>query len=134
MLNTHILAADALLVFHALLVGFVVLGVPVVLVGGLRGWHWVRNPWIRLAHLLAITVVVMQAWAGRICPLTRWENALRRQGGGSAYPDTFISHWLARVLYHDLPDWVFIAAYSGFALLVLATWWWIPPRFRRDSN
>ncbi len=65
-------AADALLLLHALFVGFVVLGVPIVIVGGLRGWRWVRNPWLRLAHLGAIVFVAAQAWAGRVCPLTLW--------------------------------------------------------------
>jgi hypothetical protein len=134
MIITQALAADALLLLHALFVCFVVLGLPIVIVGGLRGWQWVRDPRFRLAHLGAITVVTLQAWAGRICPLTRWENTLRRRAGGSGYPDTFIGHWLDTLLYHDLPDWMFTAAYTVFGLLVLATWCWVPPRCKRDSG
>lgn len=133
-MNTHAIAADALLVLHALFVAFVALGLPLVIVGGWREWQWVRNPWFRLAHLGAISFVALQAWAGQICPLTLWENALRRQSGDSAYPGTFIGHWLDTLLYHDLPEWVFTAGYTVFGLLVMATWWWVRPSFKRDSR
>ena len=71
---TLLFAADAILTLHALFVAFVVLGLCCILVGGYRGWSWVRDRWFRLAHLAAIGVVVLQSWVGVICPLTRWES------------------------------------------------------------
>ena len=38
-----------------------------------------------------------------------------------------IAHWLGRLLYWNLPWWVFVAAYAAFALLVSLTWRWVPP-------
>lgn len=122
------LAADALLFAHVSFVGFVVLGLLLVLVGGLRSWQWVRNPWFRILHLIAIGVVVLQAWLGRICPLTTWEMALREKAGDAVYAGSFISHWLETLLYYRAPAWVFIALYSVFGLLVVASWFWVRPR------
>ncbi len=133
-MNIYGLAADALLVVHSLFVAFVILGLVLTLVGGLRNWQWVRNPWFRLAHLGAIGFVVVQSWAGQICPLTLWENTLRRRAGEAGYSQSFIGHWLETLLYYDAPDWVFVAAYTGFGLLVLASWWWVKPRFSASHS
>ena len=72
-MSSYIIAADALLVVHALFVLFVTAGLLLIATGGLRGWYWVRNAYFRWAHLLAIAVVVLQSWLGLICPLTIWE-------------------------------------------------------------
>jgi hypothetical protein len=128
-MNIYAIAADALLLIHTLFVAFVVFGLLLIVLGGLRGWQWVRNPWFRLVHLSAIGFVVIQAWLGQICPLTIWENSLRARAGEMGYSGTFIGHWLEQLLYYDAPAWVFIALYSLFGLLVLASWWWIRPRF-----
>ena len=79
------LAADLMLALHVTVVVFVVAGLALVLFGATRGWRWVRNPWFRLAHAACIGVVVLQAWLGRICPLTTWEMALRERAGDATY-------------------------------------------------
>ncbi|MDX1480704.1 MAG: DUF2784 domain-containing protein [Woeseiaceae bacterium] len=124
----YLLAADALLVLHVLFVAFVIGGLFVVLVGGTLGWRWIRNPWFRLAHLGAIGVVVLQAWLGRICPLTIWEMALRERAGDAVYAGSFVAHWLGELLYYRAPAWVFAAAYTAFAALVIASWFAVRPR------
>jgi hypothetical protein len=126
--NTFALLADAVLLLHLGFVIFVVAGLLLVALGGLRHWQWVRNGWFRLAHLVAIAVVVSQAWLGRICPLTILEMWLRRQAGEAGYEGSFIQHWAGELLYYSAPPWVFIAVYTGFALLVLAAWFTVPPR------
>ncbi len=83
-MNWYLIAADALLILHGMFVIFVVAGLGLVVIGGLRQWQWVRNPWFRLAHLAAIGIVVLQSWAGQICPLTTWEMALRERAGQQA--------------------------------------------------
>lgn len=127
-MKIYAIAADALLVFHVLFVLFVVTGLVLVIAGGLLNWSWVRNPWFRLAHVAAILVVVLQSWAGRICPLTTWEMALRVRVGQEAYQESFVSYWLERVLYYDAPAWVFTLCYTVFGALVLACWFWVRPR------
>lgn len=122
--------ADVLLVIHALVVVFVVGGQVVILLGGWRGWSWIRNLAFRLTHLMTIAVVVLQAWLGRLCPLTVWEQDLRRAAGEVAYEASFIETWVARFLYLDLPWWVFVAAYTAFGAIVAWSWWRFPPRRR----
>jgi hypothetical protein len=124
----YALSADILLFAHALFVAFVVLGLALVLVGGLLGWSWVRNPWLRWTHLIAIGFVVIQSWLGLVCPLTIWEMALRGQAGDAVYAGSFVSYWVAEILYYRAPDWVFAVVYSAFGALVVAAWVWVTPR------
>lgn len=121
------LAADAVLLLHLLLVIFILAGLLLVIVGGLRQWHWVRNPWFRWAHLLAIAVVTVQSWFGAICPLTTVEMALRARAGDAVYSGSFVAHWLQTLLYYQAPPWVFALCYSLFACLVIAIWWLVRP-------
>lgn len=120
--------ADAVLALHVGFVAFVVLGLVLVLVGGTRRWSWVRNPWFRLGHLLAIAFVAVQTWLDMVCPLTTLEMALRARAGDVGYSGSFIGHWLQALLYYDAPDWVFAVCYSLFALAVVVTWAWVRPR------
>lgn len=121
------LLADLLLALHVGVVAFVVLGEMGILAGARLGWRWVRRRWLRLAHLGLMVFIALQAALGRLCPLTIWEQDLRRLAGQSSYGESFIAHWLGRLLYWDLPWWVFVTAYAAFALLVSLTWRWIPP-------
>ena len=123
------LLADAVLVVHFGVVLFVVGGLVVVLVGNWLRWGWVNHLWFRLAHLVAIAVVVLQAWLGQYCPLTTLESWLRVQAGSGAYETSFIEHWLQRLIYFQAPFWVFTVAYTVFAVLVLLAWWRYPPKW-----
>ncbi|GAB5451494.1 MAG: hypothetical protein Hals2KO_18220 [Halioglobus sp.] len=123
----YLILADAVLVAHFLFVVFVVMGLAMIFVGYFRRWHWVRNLWFRLLHLAAIAVVVAQAWAGVICPLTTWEMALRARAGAETYAGSFIQHWLQSILYYSAPEWVFVLCYTLFGTLVAASWFIVRP-------
>lgn len=122
------LLADALLAFHVGIVGFVVLGTLLILLGGWRGWPWVSNFRFRVAHLCLMVFIALQAWLGRLCPLTVWEQALRNRAGQATYGESFMQHWLSRLIFFDAPWWSFVATYTAFAALVAACWWWVRPR------
>jgi polyferredoxin len=129
------LLADLMLVLHVGIVSFVVGGQLLFVLGGILAWAWVRERWIRLAHLVLIAFVVVQSWLGAVCPLTIWEQALRQQSGQAGYAESFIEHWLSRLIFFRAPAWVFVMAYSLFGALVLLTWWWLPPgRFRPNKK
>lgn len=134
----YALAADVLLLSHVLFVVFVIVGLLMVFVGKKLAWSWVRNPWFRLFHLIAIGVVVLQSWLGLVCPLTIWEMALRRKAGDIVYSGAFLAHWLETILYYRAPEWVFVVVYTAFGLLVVASWFWVPPRplrrFRKHTR
>jgi hypothetical protein len=121
-----LIIADLILVLHAIFVAVVVGGVPLILLGGWRGWHWVRRRGFRVIHLGMIGFVVLETCIGMTCPLTVWEHALRRQGGGGDDGQDFIAHWVGILLFHHFPHWVFNALYGGFGLLVLSLWWLVP--------
>jgi hypothetical protein len=124
--------ADVVLAVHVAVAAFVVLGLLVIFVGNLRGWRWVNNLAFRIAHLAAIAVVVAESWLGLVCPLTTLEMWLRAQAGGQTYGGGFIEHWLQQLLYYDAPAWVFVLGYTAFAAVVVATWWYFPPRAKRS--
>jgi hypothetical protein len=126
----YLLAADAVLLLHVLFVVFVVVGLLLVLAGRLLSWEWVRNWWFRVIHLGAIGVVVLQAWLGVICPLTRLEMYLRDRAGDTTYGGSFVSHWLEAILYYRAPAWVFAVAYTLFAIVVVMSWVWVRPHGR----
>lgn len=125
---TYSWLADLVLLTHVSFVLFVILTVPLILAGGVLEWEWVRKPRLRILHLVAIAIVTLQSWAGVICPLTTLEMWLRKQEGLATYTGSFIEHWLQKLLYWNLPSWVFVAAYTSFALLIIATWFLVPPR------
>ena len=106
----------------------------IIILGNLRRWRWVNYFWFRLTHLVAIAVISAEAWFGLTCPLTTLEMSLRSQGGGATYSGGFIEHWLHQRLFYNAPPWVFMFAYSTFALLVLATWYCFPPGKRRRGD
>ena len=122
------LLADAVLVLHFALVAFVVGGLVLIWVGNWRGWRWVNAWWFRTAHIAAIGVVVAQAWLGVDCALTALEMSLREKAGMARYQESFIAHWVQRVIYYEAPQWVFTGIYTLFGLLVAATWWRYPPK------
>ena len=124
----HQLLADAVLLLHAGVVLFVVIGLPAIVLGNRRGWRWVNRPAWRGAHLAAIALVALQAWLGQACVLTELESAWRRQAGQAGYRRSFVEHWVQAILYHEAPSWVFTVAYSVFAAAVAWAWWRYPPR------
>ncbi len=122
------IAADIILAVHTLFVLLVILGFVFILVGGARGWPWIRNPWFRLGHLISVGTVAAQAWFGVLCPLTTLEVALRSRAGDVVYSGSFIAHWMETLLYYEAPLWVFAIGYTTFGLLVVVSWFFVPPR------
>ncbi|MBM3861038.1 MAG: DUF2784 domain-containing protein [Verrucomicrobia bacterium] len=128
----HSLLADGILVLHAMFIAFVVFGLMLIVAGGICRWMWVRNLWFRIAHLLAIGVVVGESWCQIICPLTKWENQLRAAAGQVAYGDGFIEHWLHKLIFFEAPHWVFTVAYTLFGTAVVLAWIWVRPASFRN--
>jgi hypothetical protein len=86
---TYRLAADALLIFHAVFIVF-------ALLGGLLALRWRWMPWL---HLPAAAWGFFVEMTGRICPLTPLENALRLRAGQASYSGGFVEHYLVPVIY-----------------------------------
>lgn len=116
--------ADIVLIIHFLYVLFVVGSVPVIWVGAWLKLQFVRNRWFRFLHLGAILFVVAESLMGVVCPLTVWENRLRQVETDSS----FIQHWLHQIMFYNVPEGVLTTVYILFAVLVAATFKWVPPR------
>jgi len=123
--------ADLVLLVHFAFVAFVVVGLLAIWIGWMRHWRFVRNPWFRIAHLAAIGVVAAESMFGLICPLTTWENQLRARAGDGQYAESFVQHWVSRVMFFDLGEHVFTVIYIIFFLAVALSLWLVPPAWRR---
>ncbi len=124
-----LLLADAMLYLHVLVVLANILPVPIIIIGAVRGWGFVRRAWFRLGHLALMGVVAVQAWMGETCPLTIWERSLRARAGDAGYADQgFISHWMESLLYIEASPAFFVALYTGWCLLIIALFIVVPMR------
>jgi hypothetical protein len=119
---------------HVAYVSYVLFGQIAILLGLALHWGWVRNPWFRWTHLIAILIVAVEAVLDITCPLTTWEYNLRTLAGQQAAEGSFIGRLLRNVMFFDASPWVFTSCYLGFALLVAVTFWLAPPRRRRQAR
>ena len=133
MLIYHFMA-DLVVILHAAYVSFVVLGLVLILAGVIRGWNWVRNFYFRIAHLVAIAIVCIEAVSGIVCPLTTLEDYLREKGGQATYAGNFLGYWAHQLIFFDAPPWVFTFCYLIFGLLVLTVLLLAPPNSPRGHR
>lgn len=83
------MAADALVLVH---LGFILF----VLLGGLLLLRWPRLFWL---HLPAVVWSIVVECLHLGCPLTPWENQMRRMAGQAGYEGGFIEHYLIPLIY-----------------------------------
>lgn len=124
------LAANLILILHLCLVLFVVGGFVAVPLGARARWSCARHRGFRSVHCIAMTLVAAETLLGIMCPLTVWEDALR----GAGTEGGFVERLLHRLIFFDLPHWVFAAGYVGGLVLAMALWRWVPPRPRRKRR
>lgn len=100
------IGADAVLMLH---LGFILF----VLLGGLLV-AWKRG--FLLLHLPAMAWGIFVELSGRPCPLTHWENLLRRLAGDAGYEAGFVEHYLLPLIY---PAWLSIPVQYLLAAVVV---------------
>ncbi len=115
--------AEAIFVVHLAIIVFNVAGLIVIPLGAWLDWAIVRIAWLRLLHLALLAIVTAQALAGKACILTIWQSDLLGLGQ-PAQP--MIMRWVERLVYWNLPMWVFAVMYSGVFLYVLALTMFVP--------
>jgi hypothetical protein len=89
-------------------------------VGGFLAWRWPR---LILAHLATAGWGVLSVLAGMPCPLTAWEDALRRRAGEEGLARGFVDTYLTGVIY---PEEHLVTAQALLAGLVLVSWAGLP--------
>lgn len=82
--------ADAVMLVHFGFLAFLTLGGFLA-----RRWRWVLVPHVAAAGWAVLIV------SGAQCPLTAWENGLRRLGGEQGIPRGFIDTYLTGVVYPE---------------------------------
>ena len=115
--------ADALLVVHFCLAAFIALGLFIIPIGYIFHWNWIKSRNIRLLHLFLMGFITAETIVGLTCPLTILENMFRDVD----YTSSFMSYWMAQILYWDLPSEVFVLLYSLCLGWVLILWKVCPP-------
>ncbi|MGE6994337.1 DUF2784 domain-containing protein [Pseudomonas sp. NPDC047961] len=100
------IGADAVLMLH---LGFILF----VLLGGLLV-AWKRG--FLLLHLPAMAWGIFVELSGRPCPLTHWENLLRRLAGNAGYEAGFVEHYLLPLIY---PAWLSVPVQYLLAAVVV---------------
>jgi hypothetical protein len=103
----YALTADAVMLVHFFFIAFALLGSLLLL-------KWPKLIWL---HLPAVAWGAYVEMAGRICPLTSYENRFRDLAGQSTYGEGFITHYLGPIIYP--PN--FTRGWQYFALGVLIT-------------
>jgi hypothetical protein len=135
--TTYLFLADLILILHVAVICFMVLGFLFIWIGYFRNWSFVRNFYFRMAHLLVMGAIVIEALGGLICPLTDWEYRLRILGGQKpGAEDSFVGFWLHRLFFFDLSPAAFTMIYATFFLAFLLTLWKIKPRrpWKREDH
>ncbi len=121
------LAADSLMVIHFAWILFMIWGFV------FTAWAFFKpslfERWLfRTLHLLGIAFVAFLVLIDKPCPLTIWENDLRRMHSpGETYPGSFIVIWIERLVYPDVPLWVITVPTIVLALFTVVVFIWRPP-------
>lgn len=132
--DSCLLLADSIVVVHLAVVLFVIVGELLILLGRPFGWRWVGNRIFRGLHLAIIAFVATVAAMGDLCPLTIWENDLRRLAGQPLEQSSFIAYWAHELLFIEVELAVLVYYYVGFALLVVASLFLVPVRWRKEAR
>ena len=113
------LLADTVVALHLAFILFVVGGGLLVL--------WRR--WWAVLHLPAVAWGAWTEFTGTLCPLTPWEQALRRQAGEAGYAGGFVEHYIVPLIYPATLTPRLQLALGAFVLLLnaavyLGAWRW----------
>lgn len=118
------MAADALVVVH---LGFILF----VMLGDLLLLRWPRLIWL---HVPAVAWGVIVECLHLGCPLTPWENQLRRMAGQAGYEGGFIEHYLIPLIYPaELTPAIQLWLGAIVVLVNAAVYAWLIGRWRRKT-
>lgn len=118
------MAADALVVIHLVFILFVMLG-------GLLLLRWPSLIWL---HVPAVAWGVIVECLHLGCPLTPWENQLRRMAGQVGYEGGFIEHYLIPLIYPaGLTPAIQLWLGAIVVLVNAAVYAWLIGRWRRKT-
>ena len=118
-----ILFANLVLFLHFCIIIFIISGFLLIPIGYVLSWHWVKNKFYRIMHLILFCFITFQTLMGLKCPLTTIENNLREV----FYSDSFIVFWVQKLIFWNLPTIFFVYLYSSLLLWTFIMWKIFPP-------
>lgn len=127
--------ADAIMVAHFAWIVFMLVGF-VLTVRGFWNPRFFERWLFRSIHLIGILFVAALELFNKYCPLTIWENALRRHyDPGTDYPGSFIIGHLEKLVYPNVSPLVVVIPTVFIAVFTLTVFILRPPsKFRRKQN
>ncbi len=118
------------LYFHLIVILFIVFGFIVVPIGAKFKWKFIYEFWWRLAHLVSMIIVAIQAVLGKACFLTYIQSDLLEDAGKKGYIIPFIQTYIDRIIYYNFPIWTFSIVYVILFLYTLYLWFKFPPKIK----
>lgn len=120
--------ADALVIIHFLWVIFMIGGVALTAVGLIIRPLLQAGGW-RLLHLGGMLFAALLSMGGWLCPLTRWEYALRSAAGQPVGSNEgFVIRLANRLIFPDLDGRTLAALTVAAGVFVLVVFVFRPPR------
>ena len=87
------------------------------------GWLVTRNrPWLRWFHIGSLIYGILLELFLWTCPLTYAEQWLLRRAGLRSYRESFLGHYLERLIYPDVSPVLLMAVSVLACLLVLGVY------------
>jgi hypothetical protein len=120
---TYRALADMVVALHFGFVLFVVLG-------GLLVLRWRRAAWV---HLPCATWGALIEFGGWICPLTPVEKHFRALGNQAGYPESFVEHYITRMMYPAGLTRGMQVAIGVFVIAVNVALYWTAFRRKRSG-
>jgi hypothetical protein len=118
-------AAEAVLLLHLLFIAFVVLGSLLTV--------WRRR--VLFIHLPAAAWGAFVELTGRVCPLTSLENTLLIKAGTAGYSESFVEHYLLRIIYPEGLTREIQYILGGLVIVVNVTFYlWLFHRLRVENQ
>ena len=124
-------AANVVAVLHLVFVVFIVGEMIVILTPSARETRFVRDRSLRLLHVIAIYIVLVEEATGWSCPLNVLQWNLRSEAIGSAKATVGLGGLLDFLLYRTVPPIALDIMYWSFGLLVIVWLFVAPPRWHR---
>lgn len=110
--SIYLIAADGVVLLHLLWILFLILG----------AFWGRRNRLVKVMHVAGLCFALLIQVVGWYCPFTYLEVWLRRRADPSeGYAGSFISHYVERIVYLDLPARVILV----LTILLVAVSAWI---------
>jgi len=109
----YVAAAEAVVLVHFAWIVFVVTGAV---------WLRRHSRW-RLVHLLTVIYSVGIETFRWICPMTYLEQALWRRAGEEAYREAFLTHYLEKLIYAPVPQWLLVLLTVTVLAVTLVLYW-----------